>query len=252
MRRTPDNQPGRFPIASQLLAAALLVSGGCGEVELSRPKPRQFEPKKQAASPRPPSASASRPAPSRPPSTATAPDPQRQIKQALRVIHNPEATEDTAAQAVDRLAFHKAAGLPELRKLLNDPRPKVRIKAVLAVARVGDRSDGDRLAHLMKTDPLLGVRSWAAHGIGRLRAEKHMGVLVEGLMDPEARVRQMSYKSIHDLAGFSYAFDPQATADLREKQVVKFRENLAWLKSQAVKRTALLEQAERNRQKSQN
>ncbi|MDX1565116.1 MAG: HEAT repeat domain-containing protein [Phycisphaeraceae bacterium] len=247
MRRFSDNRPVRIGIVRVVLVASFVSTGGCGEAELSRPKPRQFEPNKQAASPRPPSGSASRPAPARRPRQSAAEKSRQQIEHAARIIHSPEVSEETAARAVDRLAYHKDAALPELRKLLDDPRPKVRIKAVLAVGRVGERSDGDRLARLLRTDPLLGVRSWAAHGLGRLRAEQHMGALIDGLMDPEVRVRQMSYKAIGELTGFSYAFDPEAAADRREKQAAKFRENINFLKSLAVKRTA-----QRERQKAPN
>jgi hypothetical protein len=217
---------------------------GC-DFEVKRPKDRKFEPNKKSKT-----SSSSKPSKRNTQTVHVDPATRSQmiIEQSLKAIESPRAKDKGRTQAVSKIAAQKELGLPHIRKLVTHSHPTVRVQAILALGRIGERSDADTLARLLRTGELLDVRRWSANGLEKMRAHWHLDALIDGMEDPKWPVRLMCHKGIMEMAGLSYPFDARGSPSLRQKQMGQYRKNAAFLKDLSKRRTALLEAVERKKE----
>jgi len=81
--------------------------------------------------------------------------------------------------------------LAELKAQLQyDPDPIARVDAAIALGKKGNLEAIKALAQSLKDEPFWGVRAEVADQLGTIKLDQAVDVLVDGLKDPEARVRR--------------------------------------------------------------
>lgn len=90
--------------------------------------------------------------------------------------------------------------LGELKaQLQHDPDPISRIYAAIALAKRGNLETVSALEQSLKADPFWGVRAEVAEQLASIKLEQAFDALVQGLNDPEARVRRAVVESLSDI-----------------------------------------------------
>jgi hypothetical protein len=112
---------------------------------------------------------------------------------------------DRAAPTPARIAAAQGLGqliatqeTPSVRSVLEDPDPRVRAEAALALAELGDRAVAPRLAALLDELP---YRRRAALALGRLRDARSVPALLEATRDINPTVRRHAHHYLGFLAG---------------------------------------------------
>jgi HEAT repeat protein len=117
-----------------------------------------------------------------------------------------------ASEAVRALGRCGHAGLPDLRGLLKDPRPKVRVAAVLALRRAADAETDSALAEAAR-DGESAVRAAAVSVLGHHKAWRHGDVLIDAMEDADPAVRDRAAVAFREVAGAG--LDPRAAGPER-------------------------------------
>ncbi len=90
--------------------------------------------------------------------------------------------------------------VPELKAQLRyDPDPVSRIYAAIALGKKGNLEAVKALGHALTTDPFWGVRAEVAEVLASIKLDQAFAALVEGLKDPEARVRRAVINALGEI-----------------------------------------------------
>jgi aminopeptidase N len=90
--------------------------------------------------------------------------------------------------------------LAELKaQLQHDPDPISRIYAAIALAKKGNLEAVSALEKSLTADPFWGVRAEVAEQLSSIKLDQAFDALVQGLKDPEARVRRAVVESLSDI-----------------------------------------------------
>jgi aminopeptidase N len=90
--------------------------------------------------------------------------------------------------------------LPELKAQLRyDPDPLSRIEAAIALAKQGSLEAVQALATALQQDPFWGVRAEVAKQLARVPLDQVQPILIQGLTDPEPRVRRLVAQALGEV-----------------------------------------------------
>lgn len=107
---------------------------------------------------------------------------------------------EVACRAVEVLGrTRRLAVLPRLRAAAEDPRPQVREAGMIALGRLGRKTDPEVLAQALQADPSPEVRAAAARWIGLVRYWEGMPALIQGMNDPSEQVRRDAGAAVRQL-----------------------------------------------------
>ncbi len=84
-------------------------------------------------------------------------------------------------------------------QLQHDPDPISRIYAAIALAKKGNLEAVSALEKSLTADPFWGVRAEVAEHLASIKLDQAFDALVQGLNDPEARVRRAVVESLSDI-----------------------------------------------------
>jgi HEAT repeat protein len=110
--------------------------------------------------------------------------------------------------------------VPTLKNVIvQDERPRVREAGVVALGRMGMRTDPRTLAEAVTEDPSPRVRATAAKWLGVLRYWQGMPALIAGLRDPSLRVRQSAYTAIRRMWERDFLYRADEPPEKREPRI---------------------------------
>lgn len=116
------------------------------------------------------------------------------------------------AEAMETLVKFAMAGARELlAELLVHPAPEVRTAVVTAVRRGARRDLGPALVRLARTDADPAIRSMGFDTLRALRVPEAVPAAVEGMVDPDERVRAAAVALVGDIGG------PETVGQLRTR-----------------------------------
>ncbi len=113
---------------------------------------------------------------------------------------------------------------PQLLELATDPRDHVAASALAALGATGDK----RLVEPLKIIPWAEERYQGDLGLEHARTLLRLGdwseipILLAGLRDPRLYTRSLCAKELFDATGESFAFDPRASEDERERAIARW------------------------------
>jgi len=129
---------------------------------------------------------------------------------------------EEAVRAIDHLGRMRGVDVSEtLLAALDDPRPLVRERAVLAVARTTGRQHALRLADLLRHDESPYVRAAAVTVLGRTWACDQMPDILDALDDDNPDVRQRAAAAATTICGVQPGFEETDPA-IRRKLTIRF------------------------------
>ena len=135
-----------------------------------------------------------------------------------------------AADAMGRLG---AAAVPHLREAMRNPRPEVRGRAALALARASGRDEAALLAETATQDKSASVRAMAATALGDAYAYTELDTLMQALEDPDESVRRRAAQAIVRVTGVDFIFRAEAPPEQRRKIIEIIRRHLSDMKWRA-------------------
>jgi len=135
-----------------------------------------------------------------------------------------DADEEIARWAVRALGTRRAqANRRLLEEILSSARPApVRAEAADALGGYS-QAGGKLLAGLLREDPDASIRAGAARGLGRLGDKAALPALLDGLDDPDPKVRNRCHTAIYRILKVRFPFDPQAPPARRRRQADSIR-----------------------------
>jgi HEAT repeat protein len=125
-----------------------------------------------------------------------------------------------AVRAMGRVGPKAISGI---RLAMKDPRPKIRVAAMIAVSRAGDESDRPVLAKIVLADPSPEVKMEAAKTLGRTGAYTEIESLFQAMEDGNEKVRFSANESIVKISGVSVGFDAKAPSAQRKIAIGELR-----------------------------
>lgn len=138
----------------------------------------------------------------------------RDVKALAVLARGPD--DAAACEAVGALGRCADAGLPDLHQLLKDPRPKVRVAAVLALRRAADAETDDALAEAAR-DCEPDVRAAAVSVLGHHKAWRHGDVLIDAMEDPDRTVSARAAVAFREVAGVGFQEPSGGGPDVAER-----------------------------------
>jgi len=117
------------------------------------------------------------------------------------------------AKSLAKVARFDAEAKLAIHSLLRDPEARVRLQAVKALGKIGDKESAPQLAELLASDTDASVRREAADILGQLKASAGAASLVKALSDSNADVQGEAIASLGEIGAREAVPDLRALYD---------------------------------------
>ena len=115
---------------------------------------------------------------------------------------------------------------PAFREALGDSRPQVRQSAALAIGEGGRHELVGAVIETLKSDKSVIVRVAAAKALGQLRDWDGVEPLLAALDDPDRYVRQAAGRSVEQILGIRFSYNPDDSKAHRLQVIAQIRDKL--------------------------
>ena len=139
-----------------------------------------------------------------------------------REVQSPDIR--TARRAVATMGYVGQKAVRQIRRALDDPRPKVRQQAAVAYARAADAKDLSPLTRVAQTDTSPIVRAAAVTALGQARAYEEMETLLAAMNEQDLVVRRRAAEAVVLILGRRYPYDPNAPSAQRLGSIAVIRQ----------------------------
>jgi len=151
-----------------------------------------------------------------------------------------DPSEEVARYAVGALARLGSASAPEIRRAMEDPRPRVREQAATSFAQVSRYPEAAPLAKMAREDPSADVRAAAVSGLNRMGAFGEMDTFLAAMDDPDPIVRRRAGEAAKRFACADVRFRADDPPEKRQAAIQTLRDLWQKEKDLACKRWPII------------